>query len=77
MGFERALSALKCGNTIKRECWEDGEYLELVSKINYTNYDGEVVNLEDKIIIVDSTGISTGWIATQEEILAEDWIMAE
>lgn len=84
MTFGIALELLKKGCKVAREGWNgQGQYIELASNISYINADNEVVNCEHKAIgnkaiaFVGTSGVQMGWLASQADMLAEDWGVVE
>jgi hypothetical protein len=59
------------------------QYVELATAISYTNARGEVVNNEHEAIgnkalaFVGTSGVQMGWLASQADMLAEDWEIVE
>ena len=64
---------------------KDGQELDiqLATGISYKTANGEVVNCEHDAIgnkavaFVGTSGVQMGWLASQADMLAEDWIFAE
>jgi len=84
MTFGIALELLKKGVKVAREGWNGkNQYIELASNISYTSFDGEVVNCEHDAIgnkaiaFVGTSGVQMGWLASQADMLAEDWVLVE
>ena len=80
MDFGRAIEAAKAGKKISREGWNGkGQYVELATGISYVNAEGEVVNAEHEAIgnkalaFVGTGGVQLGWLASQADMLADDW----
>ena len=80
MDFSEALRACKEGKKIHRTGWNGKEpYVELVSRLSYVRPDGEIVNAENaaignKALLFHGTlGDQVGWLASQGDMLAEDW----
>lgn len=80
MSFGLAIEAAKKGKRIARKGWNGkGQYVELASCIAYTAPDGQVVNAEHEAIgsqafaFVGTSGVQLGWLASQADMLAEDW----
>lgn len=80
MNFGEALEALKSGKKVARKGWNGkSQYIELASNISYTSSAGEVVNCEHDAIgnraiaFVGTSGVQMGWLASQADMLAEDW----
>ena len=76
MNFGKALEALKEGKKVARKGWNGkGMFLFLVfpEKI-ITNADVEIHSAHESIAMrtVDSS-IVVGWLASQTDMLAEDW----
>lgn len=84
MTFSQALDALKQGKRIAREGWNGkSQYLELATCISYKNLNGEVINPNHKtmgnnaIAFVGTSGVQLGWLASQADMLSEDWKIVE
>ena len=82
--FGDAIKYLKRGLRVKRKGWNGkNQYIELASNISYQNAAGEVVNCEHDAIgnqavaFVGTSGVQMGWLASQADMLAEDWVFAE
>ena len=82
--FSDAIKYLKRGLKVARQGWNGKkQYIELASNISYVNASGEVVNCEHDAIgnkaiaFVGTSGVQMGWLASQSDMLAEDWIFAE
>lgn len=83
-GFSDAIKYMKRGLKVKRQGWNGkNQYIELASNISYMNASGEVVNCEHDAIgnkaiaFVGTSGVQMGWLASQSDMLAEDWVFAE
>lgn len=82
--FGEAIKYLKRGMRVARQGWNGKkQYIELASNIGYVNATGEVVNCEHEAIgnkaiaFVGTSGVQMGWLASQADMLAEDWVFAE
>jgi len=80
MNFGQAIDAIKRGHKAAREGWNGkNQYIELASNISYINADGYTVNAEHEAIgnkaiaFVGTSGVQLGWLASQADMLAEDW----
>lgn len=80
MNFGEAIIAVKEGKKIQREGWNGkSQYVELATCISYKNANGEVVNAEHDAIgnnalaFVGTSGVQLGWLASQADMLANDW----
>lgn len=80
MNFGEALESLKHGKRASRKGWNGkNQYIELASNISYVNSHDEVVNCEHEAIgnkaiaFVGTSGVQMGWLASQADMLAEDW----
>lgn len=80
MDFGEAIKLLKEGKKVARAGWNGkNQYIELATCISYKNAAGEIVNCEHEAIgnkaiaFVGTSGIQMGWLASQADILAEDW----
>lgn len=84
MDFGKALEALKAGKKAKRKGWNGKEqYIELAQNISYQNTNGDIINCNHEnignkaIAFVGTSGVQMGWLASQADMLAEDWTLAE
>ena len=84
MSFGIALELAKKGFKIARVGWNGkNQHIELASNISYISSDGEVVNCEHDAIgnkaiaFVGTSGVQMGWLASQADMLAEDWVVVE
>lgn len=80
VSFGEALEALKAGKKAKRAGWNGkNQYIELATNIRYTDARGNIVNCEHDAIrnkaiaFVGTSGVQMGWLASQADMLAEDW----
>lgn len=80
MNFGEAIIAVKEGKKIQREGWNGkSQYVELATCISYKNANGEIVNVEHDAIgnnalaFVGTSGVQLGWLASQADMLANDW----
>ena len=84
MTFSEALEKVKNGAKAAREGWNGkGQYIELATCISYKNLNGEVINPNHKtmgnnaIAFVGTSGVQLGWLASQADMLSEDWKIVE
>lgn len=84
MNFGKALEELKAGKKVAREGWNGKkQYIELATNISYKNASEEVINCEHDAIgnraiaFVGTSGVQMGWLASQADMLAEDWEIVE
>lgn len=82
--FGEAVKYLKRGMKVARKGWNGKkQYIQLATGISYKTTDGEIVNCEHDAIgnmavaFVGTSGVQMGWLASQADMLAEDWIFAE
>lgn len=82
--FGEAIKYLKRGLKVKRLGWNGkNQYIELAKNISYVNTNDDVVNCEHEAIgnmaiaFNGTSGVQMGWLASQADMLAEDWIFAE
>ena len=83
-GFGDAIKYLKRGLKVARKGWNGkNQYIELASNISYVNAKMEIVNCKhdaignQAIAFVGTSGVQMGWLASQADMLAEDWIVVE
>lgn len=84
MTFGEAIDLVKDGYRIQREGWNGkNQYVELATRISYVNTNEEIVNVEHDAIgscalaFVGTSGVQLGWLASQADMLAEDWEIVE
>lgn len=84
MDFGRAIQLLKVGQRVQRQGWNGkNQYIELATNISYKNANNEIVNAEHDAIgnkaiaFVGTSGVQLGWLASQADMLAEDWEIVE
>lgn len=82
--FGDAITYLKKGRKVSRKGWNGKkQYIQLATGISYKTADGEIVNCEHdaignmSIAFVGTSGVQMGWLASQADMLAEDWLFAE
>lgn len=73
MDFGDAIKLLKQGKRVQREGWNGkNQYIELATNISYIN--AEHIAIGNKAIaFVGTSGVQIGWLASQADMLAEDW----
>ena len=83
-GFDYAIEMVKRGYKLKRLGWNGkDQYIELATNVSYKNPDGEIVNVDYEVIgnmaiaFHGTSGVQLGWLASQADMLAEDWIIAD
>lgn len=84
MNFGEAIIAMKEGKQVQRSGWNGkNQYIELASNISYVNAKGETVNANHDAIgnqavaFVGTSGVQLGWLASQADMLANDWKIVE
>ena len=84
MTFGEAIEELKQGKKVARAGWNGkNQNIELATCISYKNAAGEIINCEHEAIgnkaiaFVGTSGIQMGWLASQADMLAKDWILVE
>lgn len=84
MSFGLAIEAAKIGKKIARAGWNGkNQYVELAYCISYKNNAAEVVNVNHCNIgnkafaFVGTSGVQMGWLASQADMLADDWCIVE
>jgi hypothetical protein len=84
MNFGKAIELLREGKKLQREGWNGKkQYIEIAQNISYKNTQGEIVNAEHDAIgnkaiaFIGTSGVQLGWLASQADMLADDWKIAE
>ena len=82
--FGEAIKYLKRGFKVARKGWNGKkQYIQLATGISYKTADNEIVNCEHDAIgnkaiaFVGRSGVQVGWLATQSDMLAEDWMFVK
>lgn len=82
--FGEAIRRLKVGQKVSRKGWNGkGQYIQLATGISYKLGTGKIVNCTHEdignkaIAFVGTSGVQMGWLASQADMLAEDWIIVE
>lgn len=83
-GFGNAIKYLKRGLKVKRLGWNGkNQHIELAKNITYVTSDGEIRICNNDVIgsqaiaFVGTSGEQMGWLASQADMLAEDWIFVD
>ena len=84
MSFGLAIEAAKKGKKVARRGWNGkNQYVELAERISYENAAHEVINAQHEAIgnkalaFVGTSGVQLGWLASQADMLADDWRIVE
>ncbi|OLA00160.1 MAG: hypothetical protein BHV90_14850 [Clostridiales bacterium 42_27] len=84
LSFGLAIEAAKKGKRIARRGWNGkNQYVELAERISYENAAHEVINAIHEAIgnkalaFVGTSGVQLGWLASQADMLADDWMIVE
>lgn len=71
---------MKKGKSVARKGWNGkNQYVELATCISYKGSAGEIVNVHHNNIgnkalaFIGTSGVQMGWLASQADMLAEDW----
>lgn len=78
-GFDEAIKYIKRGLILRRKGWNGKtQYVQLAKNISY-QFGDEIINCEheaignNSIAFIGTSGIQIGWVASQADMLAEDW----
>ena len=84
MDFGEAITAIKNGKKAYRQGWNGkNQYVELATRISYVNSRGELITPthdaigNNALAFVGTSGVQLGWLASQADMLAEDWAIRE
>ena len=82
--FGEAIRQIKNGKKVARKGWNGKkQFIQLATAISYKSPDGEIVNCEHEAIgnkaiaFVGTSGVQMGWLASQADMLSEDWYIVE
>ena len=80
MNFGLALEAAKMGKKIARDGWNGkDQYVFLVKDLEFRTdadlsaYNGEQVFVHDALAFMGTHGLQVGWLASQADMLSDDW----
>ena len=80
-GFDYAIMRVKDGYKMAREGWNGkNQFIELAENVSFKRPNGEIVNVNHDamgnkaIAFYGTSGIQLGWLASQADMLAEDWM---
>ena len=80
MDFGTAIDAMKDKRKVARKGWNGkGQYVELATNVSYKSPNGTVTNVDHKdmgnkaLAFVGTSGVQLGWLASQADMLSEDW----
>lgn len=83
-GFGDAIKYVKRGLKVKRKGWNGkNQYIQLATGILYNTADKTIVNCDHEAIgnkavaFVGTSGVQMGWLASQADMLAEDWMFVD
>lgn len=83
-GFEKAIHLVKDGRKASRMGWNgSNQYIELATDVSFKKPDGTVLEANHEamgnnaIAFYGTSGIQIGWLASQADMLANDWIEIE
>ena len=78
--FSQALDAIKQGKCAGRAGWNGkNQYIALAMDIQFTDHEGKQVKPahatmgNNAIAFYGTSGIQVGWLASQADMLANDW----
>jgi len=81
-GFDAAIRAVKAGFKAKRQGWNGKEqYIELATNVSFVTPNDEIINVDHKdmgnkaIAFHGTSGVQLGWLASQSDMLSDDWII--
>lgn len=84
MEFGKAIQLLKEGKKVQRQGWNGkNQYIELATNISYKNANGEIINVDHNqmgnkaIAFVGTSGVQLGWLASQADMLSDDWKLVD
>lgn len=84
MSFGMAVELLKSGHKVSRKGWNGkNQHIELATHVSYVTLEGVDVNVNHKemgnkaIAFVGTSGVQLGWLASQADMLSEDWVVVE
>lgn len=84
MNFGLAIEAVRKGHKARRRGWNGkNQYIKLASAIIYKSMDGSMVHAKhddigsQAIAFCGTSGVQIGWLASQADMLADDWELVQ
>ena len=84
MSFGLAIEAMKKGKKVARRGWNGkNQHIELATRISYMTSEGVFADVEHEAIgnkaiaFCGTSGVQMGWLASQADMLADDWEVVE
>lgn len=83
MNFGDAIAALKEGKKVARNGWNGkGQFLTLGKSFTYVDCDGlseakHQTSGSFAIVFHGTIGVQVGWLASQADMLSDDWLVVE
>ena len=78
MDFSAVIPMLKEGKKLSRLGWNGkNQYIQLSKNVSYQEFDGIHKLGGPAIVFHGSSGVQVGWLASQGDLLAEDWVVVE
>lgn len=81
--FGEAIRALKAGKKVARQGWNGkGQYITLGTEFSYVDCDGKADAVHQTsgtaaLVFHGTIGVQVGWLASQSDMLSEDWMIVE
>lgn len=82
--FGEVIRLIKRGKKATRKGWNGvGQYIELATNVSYLNSDHKIINqyhesYGNAVIVFNGTsGSQVGWLASQSDMLSEDWVILD
>ena len=81
--FGEAIRALKAGKKVARQGWNGkGQYITLGTEFSYVDCDGKANAVHKTsgtaaLVFHGTIGVQVGWLASQSDMLSEDWVIVE
>ena len=82
--FGTAIKLVKQGRKLKRKGWNgQDQFIELATVVSFQRPNGDIVGVNHKdmgskaIAFHGTSGIQLGWLASQADMLSEDWVEVE
>lgn len=80
MDFGGAIKQVKRGKCIARRGWNGkNQHIEIARDISYRAPNGDIINPDHEaignraLVFVGTSGSQMGWLASQADMLADDW----
>ena len=77
VSFDEVIKAIKEGKKAKRKGWDKEQHIEIAYDVSYNknSYNKITADYKEVIAFIGTSGVQSGWLASQDDMIAKDWII--